>query len=196
MISAIVLAAGMSTRLGRPKQLLSLGEETIIERVVDNLIMANVDEIVVVLGHYDDEIRPLLTSLNIKIVYNPYYKAGQSTSLVRGLNSIEEDCTGILCMLGDQPLVEVNTLNQLITEFKYGKELIVWPEYKGQRGNPVIFDSKLKIDMLEMDGDQGARPLLHKYRTQSRGIEVKDQGVVFDIDTEEDYEKLLNTMNS
>ncbi|KXS45290.1 MAG: molybdenum cofactor cytidylyltransferase [Candidatus Frackibacter sp. T328-2] len=191
MISTIVLAAGMSTRLGRAKQLLSIGETTVIERVIDKLLVAEVEEIIVVLGHEVDKIEALIENRNVKIVYNSDYQLGQSTSLIKGLHLIDDNCKGVLCMLSDQPLIKVETLNALIAKFESGEELIVYPEYNGQRGNPVIFSTKLKSEMLKASGDQGARGLLTKYQDKSTSIEVKDQGVVFDIDTEEDYQELL-----
>jgi molybdenum cofactor cytidylyltransferase len=191
MISAVVLAAGMSTRLGRPKQLLSIGDQTMIEVVIDKLLEAEIEEIVVVVGYHADRIKELLIERDIQIIYNPDYKLGQSTSLIKAIEALNEKCTGILCMLGDQPLVKLSTLNSLITEFEQGDDLIVFPKYNDQRGNPAIFSTKLKSEMLKVSGDQGARSLLIKYKDQSKAIEVDDQGVIFDIDTESDYQRLL-----
>ncbi|ADL12021.1 molybdenum cofactor cytidylyltransferase [Acetohalobium arabaticum] len=195
MISAIVLAAGMSTRLGKTKQLLSIGEQTIIERVIDNLLAVDLDEVVVVVGHEAPKVKKVLNNRDIKISYNPDYRSGQSTSLIRGLQSINNKCSGILCALGDQPLVKAKTLNRLIVEFKRGQDLIVVPEYKEQRGNPVIFDSQLKPEMLKLEGDQGARTLIKKYHVQSKRVRVSDRGVVFDIDTKVDYHQLLKQLD-
>jgi molybdenum cofactor cytidylyltransferase len=191
MISAVVLAAGMSTRLGRPKQLLSIGDQTMIEVVIDKLLEAEIEEIVVVVGYHADRIKELLIERDIQIIYNPDYKLGQSTSLIKAIEALNEKCMGILCMLGDQPLIKLSTLNSLITEFKEGENLIVFPKYNDQRGNPVIFSTELKSEMLKVSGDQGARSLLIKYKDQSKAIEVDDQGVIFDIDTESDYQRLL-----
>ncbi|MBM7622515.1 molybdenum cofactor cytidylyltransferase [Sporohalobacter salinus] len=195
MVSAIVLAAGMSTRLGEPKQLLSIGKRTIIEEVINNLLATEVEEVIVVLGYQASQVKKLIAGQEVEICYNKDYKLGQSTSLKEGLSSINDDCRAILCMLGDQPLVKKETINQLINEFEAGTELIVAPEYKGRRGNPVIFSADLKSEMLEISGDQGARELIYKYYNQIKLVEVEDQGVIFDIDTKEDYLKLLNIIN-
>ncbi|GAB6137900.1 nucleotidyltransferase family protein [Halanaerobaculum tunisiense] len=197
MVSAIVLAAGMSTRLdeGKAKQLLSIGDKTMIEKVVNNLLATKIDEVVVVLGYQASQIKELIVNKEVKICYNQNYKFGQSTSLKKGLSAITNNCKAILCVLGDQPLVKKETINQLITEFKEGEGLIVAPEYKGYRGNPVIFSADLKSEMIKVSGDQGARGLIDKYYDQSKLIKVEDQGVIFDIDTKEDYLKLLNIIN-
>lgn len=197
MISAIILAAGMSTRLNkRTKQLLPLGEKTVIEQVVDKLLTVNVDEIITVLGYRATEIEKLLKGRDITVIYNPDYELGQSTSLVQGLEGIEQNCTGILCMLGDQPLTRVSTINKLITEFKNREALIVFPQYKQQRGNPVIFSAELKEEMSQVEGDKGARQLLVKYQKYTKAIEVNDDGVITDIDTERDYQKVLQKFNN
>ncbi|MCK8825486.1 molybdenum cofactor cytidylyltransferase [Fuchsiella alkaliacetigena] len=194
MISAIVLGAGVSSRLGRAKQLLPFGEKTVIERVVDNLLLSDIEELVVVLGHRAEEVAGLLVNKEVITVYNPDYKMGQSTSLIAGLESIEQAATGILCMLGDQPLVKSETINQLISHFKQSEQLIVAPKYQGQLGNPIIFATQLKSEMLMASGDQGARWLLSKYRDRLKEIEVEDRGVILDIDTEADYRKLLSIL--
>ncbi|MCK8827291.1 molybdenum cofactor cytidylyltransferase [Natroniella acetigena] len=195
MISAVVLAAGMSTRMGRSKQLLSIGEKTMIEVVIDKLLEVEIEEIIVVVGYQADKIKDLLVDRDIQVIYNSEYKLGQSTSLIKALEAINQKHTGILCMLGDQPLIDLSTLNCLINKFKEGEELIIFPKYNDQRGNPVIFSTKLKKEMLRVSGDQGARSLIIKYREQSKAIEVDDQGVIFDIDTESDYQKLLEIVN-
>ncbi|AGB41025.1 putative MobA-like protein [Halobacteroides halobius DSM 5150] len=193
MVSAIVLAAGMSTRLDKDKskQLLSLGKKTIIETVINKLLASEVEEIIVVVGYQAGMIRSLIQSKEVKICYNKDYKLGQSTSLKKGLLSIASNCKAILCVLADQPLVRKETINQLITEFKVEGELIVAPEYKEHRGNPVLFSADLKSEMLKISGDRGARDLIDKYRKQSKLIKVDDQGVIFDVDTKEDYLRLL-----
>ncbi|MCK8817586.1 nucleotidyltransferase family protein [Natroniella sulfidigena] len=195
MITAIVLAAGVSARFGDEiKQLVYVGKKRMIEQVITTLVESDVDEIIVVLGYQAEKIKEVLIDYDVRFCYNPDYQQGQSTSLVAGLEEVDDETTGILCMLGDLPLVKKETINQLISEFKSGEELIVVPEYKEQRGNPVIFARKLKKEMLEVRGDKGARDLLVKYQTKVNEVLVDDSGVSFDIDTKADYERLMKVI--
>lgn len=194
MISAVVLAAGMSKRLGEPKQLLPIENRVMIEVVIEKLLQVEIDEIIVVLGHRAAEIKEVLAEKEVKIIYNPDYYLGQSTSLHSGLQAVSIKADGILCMLGDLPLIKASTLDYLIAEFRQGDELIILPEYNGHRGNPVIFDHRLRTKMLEVSGDQGARQLLANYREQSKRVTVEDEGVIFDIDTKDEYQKLVNKL--
>ncbi|MGM0471112.1 MAG: nucleotidyltransferase family protein [Bacillota bacterium] len=197
MISGVVLAAGMSTRLDSklPKQLLPLGEQVVVEQVVERLLASQVEEVVVVVGYQAKQIKSKLESWPVKLVYNPDYKLGQSTSLRFGLQELNPQADGILCMLADQPLVQVSTLNYLINQFRRGDNLIVRPKYHNQVGNPVIFAAQLKPEMMNVSGDQGARALITKYQHRSKTVAVEDKGVILDVDTRSDYRQLKEELN-
>ena len=117
MVSAILLAAGESKRMGKPKQLMLLGDGTMVEQTIDNLLSSNVSEVIVVLGHKAKEVMERIAGKPIKTVVNPIYHQGMSTSIVAGLNLVDSRAQAVMLALGDQPFVDSQTINKLIEEF-------------------------------------------------------------------------------
>ena len=187
MLSAILLAAGESKRMGELKQLMPLGESTIIEQAIDNLLASAVGETIVVLGHRAEEIKKAIATKPVKIIFNPNYRQGMSTSIIAGLNLVSSQAQAVILALGDQPLVDSQTINQLITEFRSHDKGIVLPTYKGKRGNPVIFAIKYKAELLELKGDIGGRDIVQRHPGDVLEVAVDSESVITDIDTREDY---------
>lgn len=185
MVSAVILAAGLSRRMGQPKLLLPLGTRTVIEHVVDRVSRANIREVIVVLGAWHQEIANLLTPRNVKLCYNPRYAEGQASSVAAGSAAVSEDSEGIMFVPGDLPLIVPEYLNRLIEEFYRSQALIV----KSMAGTPAIFSTKLRQALTELSGDTGGRQLLDKYKDELVIVPADQEAL--DIDTPEDYREVL-----
>lgn len=190
MIAAVVLAGGTSTRLGTPKQLLPYREGVLTAAVVQALISSRVDKTVVVLGHRAKEVREGLKQFPVDFVYNPDYAMGQSTSIKAGLTALGDTAEAALFALGDQPLLQSSTVNKIIDGYRLSGKNMAAPFYRGQRGNPVLFDQKMFASLLTLSGDTGARKIIERCPRQLARVDVNDMGVIFDIDTWEDYRRL------
>jgi molybdenum cofactor cytidylyltransferase len=194
MISAVILSAGESSRMGRPKALLPIDGVRFIERIVATLKSTRVDEIIAVLGHNAEEMRQKVSDLPVKIVVNPDYKQGQLSSLIAAIRSIESGenhhrVDAILVHLVDHPYINVDLVNLMIDRFSETKQLIVVPRYRGRRGHPVIFSRALFAELLAAPLDQGAKTVVHAHRDQTLEIDTEDEGVTIDVDTPDEYRK-------
>jgi molybdenum cofactor cytidylyltransferase len=192
MIVAVVLSAGESSRMGRPKALLPVDGVRFIEKIVTALKSTRVAKIIAVLGHDADEMRRQIGDLPVTMVVNPNYKQGQLSSLVAAINSIQSSkdsasVDGILVHLVDHPYINPDLVNLMIDRFHETKKLIVVPRYQGRRGHPVIFSSALFAELLAAPLDQGAKTVVHAHRDETLEIDTEDEGVTIDIDTPEEY---------
>jgi molybdenum cofactor cytidylyltransferase len=190
MISAILLAAGESNRMGQPKQLLPFGQSTIVERTIDNLLNSAVSETIVVLGYRDEEIRKTIAGKPVKLAMNPDYQQGMSTSIIAGLKQVDKRARAVLIALSDQPFVDSQTINSLVEAFIANKRGIIIPVYQGRRGNPVIFAIKYKGELLNLKGDVGGREIIKLHPDDVLEVAVNCEGVLLDIDTMENYTPL------
>ena len=191
MISAILLAAGESKRMGKLKQLMPFGQSTIVEQAIDNLLNSAVDEIIVVLGYRAEEVIETIAAKPVKLVVNPDYKQGMSTSIIAGLNLADSGTQAVMLVLGDQPLTNSQTINQLIEEFYNHDKGIVIPTYQGRRGHPTIFAIKYKEKLLELKGDIGGRQIVRDHPDDILEVAVDSESIIADIDTINDYQSLL-----
>ena len=189
MISAILLGAGKSERMGVDKLSLSWGTETILERCFKTLLRSEVKELVLVLSARNKGVKDLFQEQRVKIVINPHSQKGMSTSIRKGLQAICSESDGILIALGDQPLLKTRTINALIRAFDRGKERIVVPSFRGRAGHPVIFHKSYKEELMNLKGDVGGRSIIERHPEDVGVVAVKSVGVVKDFDTWQDYEK-------
>ncbi len=185
MISAIVLAAGTSSRMGSPKPLLTLGGRPLLERVLETVRDTQVDDIVVVLGHEADRVRDSVSFDGARAVVNPAYTDGMSTSLRAGVRAADPRSDGLLIVLGDQPFVESATINRLIERRNGSHAKILIPTYEGARGNPVLLDRSLSEDVQSIRGDQGCRAIFGHHADGILEVPVDDPGILVDLDTPE-----------
>jgi molybdenum cofactor cytidylyltransferase len=190
-IAGIILAAGKAERMDKVKQLLSFRETTILGQVVKNALGSSLYEVIVVLGHAAEEIRPVIDLGGTRIVINADYTDGQSTSLKAGLSAISEESEAALFILGDQPLIGANIINAILDKYSQAPASIVIPTYNGKRGNPVLIDRALFPRIVSLQGDVGARILFDEYSSQLHEIEMGDEYLTLDVDTLDDYARLL-----
>ena len=191
MLSAILLAAGESKRMGEPKQLMPLSKHTLLEQAIDNLLNSSVDETIVVVGHKAEEITRAIATKPVKIMFNPNYRQGMSTSIVAGLILVDPKSQAVMLALGDQPLVESRTMNQLIDAFNSHDKGIAVPTHRGKRGHPIIFNIKYKAELLELEGDIGGREIIRQHPDDVLEVAVDSASVISDINTRDDYQSQL-----
>jgi molybdenum cofactor cytidylyltransferase len=193
MIIAVVLSAGESSRMGRPKALLPIGGQNFIERIVSALKQSQAGRIVVVLGHGADVMRRHIEHLPVDIVINSEYKNGQLSSLQSAIRHIEKEnrCDGILVHLVDHPYIDNRLVDLMIGRFYETKKLIVVPRHQGKRGHPVIFSRDLFDELLGAPVDQGAKAVVNAHRAETLEIETEDQGIALDIDTPDLYRQYV-----
>ena len=193
-VSGVILAAGQSSRLGRPKQVLDVFGEPLLRHVVRHAVASRLDEVVLVLGHEADRIAPAVGDWGQRTVVNPDYAEGQSTSVHVGLAAIDPRAEAVLFLLGDQPRVDPRIIDAVIARFRETRAPIVMPTYGGIPANPVLFAAKLFPDLARVTGDEGARSIVKSHRDLVAHVAVSDDLVPQDVDTESDYRGLLAAM--
>jgi molybdenum cofactor cytidylyltransferase len=195
-ISAIVLAAGMSQRMGTAKQLLRLDGTTILEHTLANVRASRVSEIILVLGFAAESIEKEISTEDVRIVRNQDYQQGMGTSLRTGLAALSPQATAALIVLADQPFVQPGTFNQLIACHQESMPQIVIPTVNGFRGNPVLLDRSVFAELQNLTGDIGCRAIFGNHTENIRKLAVDDIGILLDIDSQEEYKKFANEESS
>ena len=188
-ISAILLAAGESKRMGTNKLSLPWGRKTVLQRCLRVLLSSQVGEVWVVLNKQTWELGERLRGFRVKLVYNPRFKKGMSTSIRKGIQAMGQKSRAVLIALGDHPVLNVNTVNALIRAYVEKKGTIIVPVFRGKRGHPVLFDRRYEKELLKLKKDVGARALLERHRKEVYEFNSKSEGVVVDIDTWEEYRR-------
>jgi molybdenum cofactor cytidylyltransferase len=189
-VAVVVLAAGGAERFGAVKQLLPwAGGGTLLSHAVDVALASQAGPVVVVLGHQADACRAALGNRPVTVVHNADWEQGQSTSVKAGLAALPANVGAALFLLADQPGVTPAVVDVLIERHRAMLAPVVWPEYKGRRGNPVLFDRATFPDFTRLSGDVGGRPVLQAYAGRAERVPVADPGVLSDVDTPGDYEQ-------
>ena len=183
--AAIILAAGMSSRMGKFKPLLPLGTGTIVERVIATFVENNV-EVYVVVGHRKEEVSERIKNPNVTVVDNDNYERGMFTSVQAGVGRLRADHKCFFVMPVDIPLVRPATVARLIRTASKHPEAVVYPVFVGQRGHPVLIPSRMRQPIMQWGGDGGLRAVLSQ-DTDSVDVVVPDANVVFDVDSPKDY---------
>jgi len=188
-IAAVVLSAGESSRMGRPKALLPIEGETFIGRIVGSLKRTQVGKILVVLGHNADQLAAAIGALPVEILINPNYQLGQLSSLQVAVRNLlnDPDCEGMLVHLVDHPYIDASLVDRMIRQFYESKKDIVVPRCRGKRGHPVLFSRRLFGELLDAPMDQGAKAVVNAHGDATLEIETDDEGITVDIDTPELY---------
>jgi molybdenum cofactor cytidylyltransferase len=190
-ITAIVLAAGMSRRMGTPKQLLRFGDRMLLELTLENVRNSAADPIVLVLGYAAEEIQQKIPTDRLKVIINPAYQEGMASSLRGGLAAVDQEAQGALIVLADQPCIRPATLNALIEHHRKHRPQIVIPTYRGFRGNPVLLDRSVFPEVMAITGDVGCRAIFGSHTENIEKLEVNDPGILLDIDTDSDLETVI-----
>ncbi len=191
-LAAVVLAAGESRRMGRPKQLLPFGAQTILERVVDTLLSAGVGEVIVVLGHEADRVRAVLGDRPVKAVINEAYRQGMLSSVKCGVRAVGTAYDAVLFALGDQPHIECVVISEVIHAYRTGNTGIVIPRYGAKKGHPIIIDlRKYRQAILTLPEDVGLNTLMQEHADDVRLIDVASEDIIRDIDVPDDYTREL-----
>ena len=190
MISAILLAAGESKRMGEFKQLLPFRGKTFVATCVDNLLASGVDEVVVVTGHRADDVKEALRGRKVKFTHNQQYQSGMSSSIKQGLRAASADARGCLIALVDQPQIPVEVFRQVIEAYQQRTPLIAIASSAGRRGHPIIFGMRLRDEVLGMDDGIGLKQVIQGHREEVELIEVATQLVLVDFDVPEDYRRI------
>ena len=187
-IGGIILAAGGARRFGSPKLLLPWKGEAIIRQAAKTALEAGLSPVILVVGEKAAEISAAVAGLDVKLVFNPDWESGQSSSVKAGLRALPPNMGGVVFLLGDQPRVPATLVAGLIEVHASSQSPLVAPLVDGQRGNPVLFDRETFPDLMEISGDMGGRALFSKYPV--RWLHWHDADVLLDIDTPQDYQRL------
>jgi molybdenum cofactor cytidylyltransferase len=182
VIAAVILAAGESKRFGETKQLL------LLDRVLENVRAARLDDVVVVLGAHAEEIRSAVRFESERVVVNDDYALGMSTSIQAGLRALPAEAEAAMIVLGDQPFVAPATMHLLIDEYRRAQPSAVVPTVDGVRGNPAIIARALFGELMELRGDAGFRAIAARHAVLE--VAVDDRGVLLDIDTASDFTRV------
>jgi len=190
MISAILLAAGQSKRMnGENKLTKELQDIPLIKLSVKNILASSINELIIVLGHQKEIIEKLIDkSEKIKFVFNKDFESGMASSIKTGIDNLSEKTEAFFICLGDMPMVNYDIYNQLIKS-KDNKEIIV-PTYKGQQGNPILFDKSMKEKVLDIRGDVGAKKILELNKDKISNLEINNQNISKSFNTQDDFSSL------
>ncbi len=188
-VAGIILAAGGSTRFGRSKQLLEWGGKPLVAHVADVALAAGLDPVVVVLGCEAEAVRAGLADRPVRTAVNWRWEEGMSTSVQAGLAALPLDVEAAVFLQCDQPLVGPDLVHRLVTRWEETGAPIVHPVHKGRRSTPVLFARSLFPELARVTGDQGGRALIGRHPTAT--VEVDDPDLLADVDTPEEYERLV-----
>jgi molybdenum cofactor cytidylyltransferase len=186
-IWAIILAAGESKRMGRPKMLLTINNRTMLENVIGNVAGSDVDNTLVVIGAERETITELVNKSSVKHCYNDNYKKGMLSSVKCGFRNLPSDYEAVMVFQGDQPLIFPGIINRLIGEYRSSDKGIVIPVYNKKRGHPVLIDRKYRADIEKIDAGEGLRALAYLFSEDVMEVETDDPGILRDFDTYEEY---------
>ncbi len=192
MISAIILSAGASGRMGTPKALLRIGDQNFLQHIINKLEHQHIHKIYVIIGADADDIKPTLSGLQVNIIINEQWRNGQLSSLIAGLHELDErENDAALIWPVDHPLVTETTIKKMINTFINDKDKIIIPKYNGRRGHPVIFPKSLFSQLRTAPFEKGARVVVHQNEDRVLEVETDDESVAINIDTPEDYERFV-----
>jgi len=191
-IWAIVLAAGLSTRMGTQKLLLPFEGKTIIEKVVENVLLSGIVHVRVILGSDHTEIAKTLKSWPVSFIVNKNFQDGMHTSVISGVKALPISAKAVLIFLGDQPFIPISVTEKVVEAWKNSGKGIVIPLFNGKRGHPPLYDLKYRNELSNLDTTAGLRSIARKFPEDIVEVETFCPEIVRDIDTQEDY---MNAQN-
>ena len=191
MMAVIVLAAGQSRRMGRNKLLLPFGRSTVIETIVTEVQAGQVGDILVVTGHERERIEAQLATYPVRCIFNSdYARAEMLTSLQVGLRALTENVEAALIVLGDQPRLQRGIIRRVIEAYRPGALII--PSFERRRGHPILLDRSIWPDVLASPVEATLRDVINAHAERIRYVEVESDSVLRDIDTPEDYKRIIH----
>lgn len=191
----MVLAAGNSSRMGKPKQLLAVNEKTLLNHTLDQCLESEAERVIVVLGSNFQLISDTIASNHVHILNNSLWQQGMGSSISCAMSYLKTNCNDInavLFVLSDQPLITVNHYNELINKYVTGDNNIVCSRYKDQLGVPAIFDTKHFDDLEKLHGQFGAKDLIKQNLKTVDSIDMAE--CLIDLDTPEDYSRYIKNL--
>jgi molybdenum cofactor cytidylyltransferase len=177
--------------MGKDKLSLPWGEETVLEHCLRILLRSEVQEVILVISNLAQWKQNRYDNPKIKVVLNPRYREGMSSSIRKGLQALDRSSRGVLIALGDQPLLKTRTINRLIHAFALGKGKIVIPSFQRKMGHPVIFHRRYERELMRLKGDVGGKSIIERHAREVKRVRVRSEGVIKDIDTWKDYGREL-----
>ena len=189
-IAGIILTAGEASRFGKPKQLLKWKGEPFVRAVSQTALRAGLSPVIVVTGAYAEQVEKAESDLDVIIAHNKNWKAGQGSSIQEGMRFLPSKCGGVIFLLADQPQVGTSILHALQEKHAEGLYPIIAPMVIDRRANPVLFDRVAFPDLMNIEGDTGGRAIFHKHRVEY--LPWHDDGLLLDIDTPEQYQRLVS----
>jgi molybdenum cofactor cytidylyltransferase len=195
-IALAVLAAGSSSRLGQPKQLLDVDGQPLLARTLEAGRRSALVPKLLILGHAADQIRSQVTTRDYQVIDNPHAQTGQASSLIAALHALPDETDGVIIALGDQPLIPPGLLDRLAMAFDTQADVAVRPQYADGPGNPLLLGRALFAELCKLSGDVGAREVLRADAARVRAIEETSFPTPRDVDTWDDYAALLRDWSS
>lgn len=187
MINAIILAAGESKRMTKPKPLLTFGDHTFLEQIISVLKLSNVDRITVVLGAQAETVKKSIDLSETNIVINKDYSKGQLSSLIVAIEYTPKETEAILVCLVDMPFITKEVVDEIISKFKQTNNPIIVPVYNKKRGHPVLFSKSLFNELTNTPQEQGARYVLYSNEEKILELDTPESGIFVGINTPDDY---------
>ena len=187
MVAAIILSAGKSERMGSPKALLRYRGLSFLSTILAAIDSARIEQVIVVAGHHFDLIAKAFP--NVRVVFNPDYEKGMSTSVQAGIRALTGVLDGAAIFLVDHPLMDRQTIDALVNRLEPGS--IVVPVHESRRGHPVVFSAELFDEVLALPPDQGLNVVVKRIPERVVEVFVENPGVLRDIDTPEQFARLL-----
>lgn len=188
-VAIIILAAGASTRMGKPKQLLPYQGSSLLQHTIESAIASVCKPVVVVLGANAQHIRPEIAQPAVQVVENPQWNLGMSASIRSGILSLSETIDAAVITVCDQPFLSAEIINDLVERYHSSGKAIAASEYAGTLGVPALFGRALFSELATLGDSVGAKHLINKHLNQVFGVPFPLGAV--DIDTPQDYEQLL-----
>ncbi|MBS1251959.1 MAG: Nicotine blue oxidoreductase [Anaerolineales bacterium] len=192
-VSGVLLAAGESTRMGEGcvKQLLPFDGEPLVRRTACEALASCLCEVVVVVGFASDEVRQALAGLDVRVVDNPDYRAGQSTSVRAGLAAVDPAADAAMFLPVDHPFLTAHVIDRLIAAYQDAEGAIVLPVYENRRGAPVLLDRSIFPELAQLTGDEGGRQIFQQYAGKIVTVPLDSERPLLDVDTPEAYQEFV-----
>lgn len=195
MTAALVLAAGSATRFGGQKLLAEYRGVPLVRRVVENALGSRADRVLVVLGHDGDAVEEALAGLPVDTARNPEHREGMGASIRAGIRALPQGCGAVLVVLGDQPEVDAELMDRVLEADPAGSAAVVAPVYREGQGNPVLFRASVFGELLELEGDRGARSVVERDPARVLRLAI-DRPMPRDVDTAADLRRLAREAGS